>query len=1709
MKKEEIIVEEKIIENNNEQNNNVDEDLPEDAAFRDGFRLLQHSPLAAIRRSEEHAARGESRYNYMRKLRAEIVFIKTMQELLNASALISHEARTTRSTSNLGRVLLRRISHFLWLEQISRLLRPNDAPVYESSIRETLLEDTRRRHLIPKHENIIKSEDGGKLSYEYSPSSLNPAVTSLEMLDDVYFWWKDAGRVSLHAKDVLELVRFVDKDNSPVTRLLKCMFFLSTPPFGSDLGRYVSLFVYRVREHTLNAKFEDEMKEHRRCAKAALNDEIYALLLNRYVECKQHLLRSLEETRAAAWDCNNNNNSKFTHQELRTRILDVMAMGSQLAREQHLLPSKDAEQILTAVHHCLGGCIGHSGATCFAAEDFMDKKTSILPFCFGNISKARQVDVVWADRTLSLVFAWITAFASLNQQSADTDKLVRFALTVAIKQGIPASLIVKSPLLMNGVMSFFGVVSCLSVPILRPVAKMMPAESLRDIFYESSNNNNGSKNELTSTQLVTILPFVALYIPQIAPEVAGALAKRIGNNNTNNNNQNSSSSSSNNSNNSMSGLSAVPSVITLIGDRFRLLCNNKWLEINAEVRELVSNILLADMVDPSMTTQSVQLFTQHADKIPAFFAALFNWGLSDQALARLKVLYDRVPADVKSLQQHQHQHQDGTGAFHYLKFLADSVATFIPESNVRQGAHAERSISIMRAVSDPLVSAALESLSEHTAPQDVWTLFVSVYKLFANACISADVSQRAIATIGVFFKNEERLRSVLVGDGSTNGVENVLFLLRTGTEDSYTSSFLSGSAKTQIAAPLLNVILDQMAKEVEQEAAAMASEVQEFTSVDDLFGSSTNNDDTKNKKKNQKNDDENVDVKKKETTTKDSKLMKMTWKHQHATIFASLITGRFVTSPASIPAQLAPFEITTSAPDQEMRSSVLEWLEVMAACARAVDPTNNNSSNDSNTNAKSKKTKPATTNSGDSNSTEAAVVDTNNSQVAAISDLPPFSQWLRKKAEPYIEFLVDQRAKLPAGDVVRAFAAIDALGLTFPQVLEALSDQTYRLTFRTEQQQEQQQEEIQNTNNGNNNVAKDSLAEIMGTDNNNNNVKEESSSPQQENIVFNAHDDEPNEIVSNRTRLQFVSALANSTVKVLPAQMVSDAMSIIERLQRMESGKLSFDEVVTLGVVAGTLIEKRADVSNQSLLVMHASGANKNNNNNNTNSTFVVNDFASEENKAILTSTIRRVAAAAIIATSTNEIQQQQQQQRTTNKNNNKEKNDDDQNKNDNNASLVATGSLPLTPSQAIGLLRSLSVSGVSQNSVFASLVAVLDQARKSAPLLEADVLSLCSIVADMSKRAAEGKLSATDAADLYVALDIARAAAQDVLAQLLRFLVRSKSLDRVKEFGRLLDAVVGVLSTSIELHTMQELAASAMSRAQRGQLTPADVETILRIITNRLSIAPQLAQQLSRTTLPDLRTHVADKCFPMMSARATCSCLYLIHQCYPLQHCSTADIDLIITAFERRIMDVGKQLDVASITMLCSVYLDLRRSSTVLQHVLKHLASKIDPATVSLKHIRDAATCMIGLKSPHRDAMAFLERRLVQILNEKAAWMQARDTKMPAQLDPSLLAETLAIFSVNRDPLLGDAVAPVLTAVYIPHFTAAQASSVAHSLALLGVRNAATYNRLLSVVYSERRGSLFSNQAVVANLLYVFDTLQREVHPDLYDLITPRRNLM
>jgi hypothetical protein len=344
---------------------------------------------------------------------------------------------------------------------------------------------------------------------------------------------------------------------------------------------------------------------------------------------------------------------------------------------------------------------------------------------------------------------------------------------------------------------------------------MLSADSLREHFLHSVNS-------MDNAQLVTVLPFTALYIPQIAVEVAGALARRCGGTNnasststttpinktssssSTNGETSSSSNTNNNSNNNNNnniisgtgdGMAAIPSIISLISERFHQLCDGKWLEINGEVRETVSSILLADMIDPSMTTQTVQLLSEHTDKLTGFFAALFNWGVSDIVLARLKAIYERIPVDVRHqhfTQQQQQQEltaeeqlnnpsaiQDPTAPYvRDLQLLEKSCSVFLKNSNVRQGALAERCVAVVRIVSDPIVTAAIESLNEFTDPKIVWDFFVSLYKLFSNAIISTEVTQQAIATLGNFFRDDQRLKAAL-----NDKVENIVFLLETGSEE--------------------------------------------------------------------------------------------------------------------------------------------------------------------------------------------------------------------------------------------------------------------------------------------------------------------------------------------------------------------------------------------------------------------------------------------------------------------------------------------------------------------------------------------------------------------------------------------------------------------------------------------------------------------------------------------------------------------------------------------------------------------------------------------------------------------------------------------------------------------------------------------------------------------------------------------------------------
>ncbi len=416
-----------------------------------------------------------------------------------------------------------------------------------------------------------------------------------------------------------------------------------------------------------------------------------------------------------------------------------------------------------------------------------------------------------------------------------------------------------------------------------------------------------------------------------------------------------------------------------------------------------------------------------------------------------------------------------------------------------------------------------------------------------------------------------------------------------------------------------------------------------------------------------------------------------------------------------------------------------------------------------------------------------------------------------------------------------------------------------------------------------------------------------------------------------------------------------------------------------------------------------------------------------------------------------------------------------------------------LAPTQAIAVLQCLAVSGIAQNAVFASLLAVVDNARRDAPLLEADVLALCSVVAYLAKLGQENRLCAAAAVDL----DCARAAAQDALGQFLRYLVRSRSLDRVEEFGRLLDAVVTVLATTIDVHTMQALSASCMTRAQRGHLSPGDVELILRVISNRLAASPQLAHHISRTVLPDLRRHVALKCFPTMTAPVCCAALSNLHTCSPLQHCATAELDSVVLAFEARLMQVGRQLDAPAVAQLCVVYRDLQRTSPVLLHVLTHLTT-LRPDTLTAKHVRDIATATTALRTPHPQVLGFLESRAVHVVKD---------------MDQSALCDTLKVFAPGRSQALGAAVAHALTTVrddyFISRFDAFQAASMAQSLVLLGVANTnlQLVYKMLAIVYAERRGSrVVSNSSVVSQLLFVFDALGRNVHPELYDLVSPRR---
>lgn len=1548
------------------------------------------------------------------------------------------------------------------------------------------------------------------------------------------------------------------------------------------------------------------------------------------------------------------------------QVMDCVAVGAHMAKEGHHLPPRDREMILDEVEHVLASCVSSDGRCCFTVESLtggsiggkINNSTanssssasaantnysnssssgtpSLLSFCLEMVTMVDEA--TWSERTISLIFSWVTAARremtrefeqqvgsligsnsnstrqqreSLQRAEAQLivqgDRLIRFALLAAVKHGIPLSFLINSPAIKE--LSFVGLVHSVSLASLRPLAAMLPASILRDLFATHFGSSiagvSSSSSSASVSALVSILPLVTLHLPQIAPDVAGAIARQ-------------------------SDIATVPSILIRISANFKELSssssaaggsgNNKskdsaaaastWVETNAEIRERVSSVLLADLVDPSMTTQSVQLLNSNADQLAEFFGALFNWGVSDAVLQRLKFLFERLPERSSIISDAGGSGSGGAGLYTTEALCKDAatlvaiMAPFSKESNVRQGVHAERCCAAVRIFADPTIAAAIESLnlthagtsrssSSNSSSSDakhVFSLFQSVNKLLLNNAVSSEIAQRVMAsTCKVLCSNSagDCIREVVIGDdkGNPKSVEDTRFLIECAA--------LSGAAKQQLAGPLLEFVaararessaaLKEEAIRLANDAAATSTTTATSSnSLSSLLSSELSSNNNKKKKKPQEEQAE------RELQTHRAWIMAM------PSLAGALIRNGFV-SPKKLPLDILHSTRDPSAEAQEAAEKLQAEMKQLkkekkqlarqqrkdaaAAGASAADGDTAASSSSPSTDGLLLSgigfdamgfggmgdgagfglgaTDPfgnvpvsatavgsiTTTNAGLSSTTalssSAALIAPANTD-EALAWLEEFqkcdvaSPELRAAAEPFARFIIrhiGDKEAVSAPMLVRAFCALDRLGYlagaavtegekggatTASGAIKSLASATAKAAAAAASTDASAKATADATEVLESFASR--LPELHST-----RVRVEK--PRFTPIAGKKHGrlfkyEVTPSAVPAKTRLRFIRAVAKSNSAILWPKTLEEKADVTSRfvdaltsmLQDMSESvgadQLSVARAVELGESAGWLCQKlRASCLSAPSIVNAGAGGGVFGDNSGEWKRVRVRNRSSIQSGDETTSSAAVGAteeAAAVAATSTLDdpfalFNQLQQQAAETIGGASVEKRKVLQQ--DLLVGIVRKVSVmalahrnSLSPSQCIALLECLAVSGVAQNSIFASLLAVVDTARKNAPLLEADVLSLVAVVTYLTQLGRDGGgLSAAAAVDL----DCARAAAQDALGQLMRYLVRSRSLDRVVEFGRLLDAVVTVLAASIDVHTMQALGASCMTRAQRGQLSADDVELILRVITNRLAVAPHLAANISRTVLPDLRRHVASKCFPTMAAPACCSALVHLHACSPLQHCHGSELDAIILSFETRMMQVGRQLDAPAISKLCVVYRDLQRTSPVLLHVLTHLTT-LKPSTVTAQHVRDIATATQALRSPHPAAMAYLEQRAVHVVHE---------------MNQSALCDTLRVFAPNGSQVLGAAVNKMLSSqddFFVARFDAAQAASVAQSLVMMGVvQNVALLTRLLSVVYAERRASrVVSNSAVITQLLFVFDKVSRNVHPELFDLISPRRH--
>jgi hypothetical protein len=431
-----------------------------------------------------------------------------------------------------------------------------------------------------------------------------------------------------------------------------------------------------------------------------------------------------------------------------------------------------------------------------------------------------------------------------------------------------------------------------------------------------------------------------------------------------------------------------------------------------------------------------------------------------------------------------------------------------------------------------------------------------------------------------------------------------------------------------------------------------------------------------------------------------------------------------------------------------------------------------------------------------------------------------------------------------------------------------------------------------------------------------------------------------------------------------------------------------------------------------------------------------------------------------------------------------------------------------LAASHAVAILQCLIVSSTVQATVCSTMLARVSEERSAAPLLEDDVIALC-----------DAMRSCETAVDFPpTELDAVVSAARGALEQWVAHLARNDGFETVKRFGALLVAVDAVLGAQgfADPTLTEAVAVACLHRARHARLDVEDLQTILRVVGRQQTMRDRMVSlqasgdetntaAITSTLLADLRSHAARVGIPSADAQNVATLLWELHRCSPLQFAHASETMQLLSAFESRLAIVGKNLTVDNIARICVVYRDVRRSSAATDVLFSQLLAT-DPNTWSASVVRDVSTAAATLCPGDRRLMAALETRAAVVLSA---------------MNAATLAQTLQVFARNKSAVLGDAAAAALQQhadaydagdsqnIVFHRLDGGNATTLLWSLVMLRVDKAnPLFPRLLRIVFDHRRTALLTRPTILQQLHVAFETLGRDLHPDLYDIVSSRRSI-